>query len=135
MTSEQQLLERITITPGLMSAKPTIRGMRFPVSDILELLASGLSEKEIIEQHPILEPADIQASLFYASLKINKVVSWTLGVDNLFNVHPAVALIKGSVSPTSGSSSFGDSESGGPYEAVQMGFNGMRLFTKLTFHF
>ena len=71
----------------------------------------------------------------YASLKINKVVSWTLGVDNLFNVHPAVALIKGSVSPTSGSSSFGDSESGGPYEAVQMGFNGMRLFTKLTFHF
>ena len=67
-------MERITITPGLMSAKPTIRGMRFPVSDILELLASGLSEKEIIKQHPILEPADIQASLFYASLKIKNTV-------------------------------------------------------------
>jgi iron complex outermembrane recepter protein len=53
----------------------------------------------------------------------------------LFNVHPDVALVKGSVSPTSGTSSFGDSESGGPYEAVQMGFNGTRIFTKLTWNF
>ncbi|MDB5137849.1 MAG: iron complex outerrane recepter protein [Mucilaginibacter sp.] len=70
----------------------------------------------------------------YASLKINKAISWTIGVDNLFNVHPDTNVIKGSVNPNS-SSSFGDSESGGPFEAVQMGFNGMRIFTKLTFHF
>jgi len=71
----------------------------------------------------------------YVSLKVNKSLLWTFGIDNLFNVHPDVALVKGSTSATSGSSSFGDSESGGPYEAVQMGFNGTRMFTKLTFKF
>ena len=71
MTSQQQiLLERVTIKPGLMSGKPTIRGLRFPVGDILELIASGLSEKDILEQHPILQKEDIQAALLYASLKM-----------------------------------------------------------------
>ena len=70
----------------------------------------------------------------YVSLKVNKTLSWTVGVDNLFNVHPGTNIIKGSVDPNS-SSSFGDSESGGPFEAVQMGFNGTRIFSKLTFHF
>jgi uncharacterized protein (DUF433 family) len=75
MTSEQQiLLQRITIAPGLMNGKPTIRGLRFPVGDILELLASGLSEKEIVEQHPILEIEDIHAALLYASLKMKNTV-------------------------------------------------------------
>lgn len=76
MTSQQQaLLQRITIVPGLMGGKPTIRGLRFPVADILELLASGLNDKEILEQHPILEPEDIQAALLYASLKIKNTVT------------------------------------------------------------
>ncbi|MDP9077153.1 MAG: TonB-dependent receptor [Bacteroidota bacterium] len=70
----------------------------------------------------------------YASVKVSKIMSWTVGVDNLFNVHPGNNVIKGSVDPNS-SSSFGDSESGGPFEAVQMGFNGTRIFTKLAFHF
>jgi uncharacterized protein (DUF433 family) len=75
MTSQQEtLLQRITILPGLMSGKPTIRGMRFPVGDILELLSTGLTEKEILEQHPILEKADIQAALLYASLKLKNTV-------------------------------------------------------------
>lgn len=64
------LLSRITIIPGLMSGKPTIRGMRFPVADILEMLASKMSEQEILEQHPVLEADDISAALLYASLKI-----------------------------------------------------------------
>lgn len=67
---QQELLKRITIVPGLMSGKPTIRGMRFPVGDILELLADGMTEDEIIEQHPILEKEDIFAALLYASLKM-----------------------------------------------------------------
>jgi iron complex outermembrane receptor protein len=71
----------------------------------------------------------------YISYKVTKTFSWTAGVDNLFNVHPDKAIVPGSVNPTSGTSSFGDSESGGPFEAVQMGFNGMRIFTKLSFHF
>ena len=71
MTSDQQiLLERITIKPGLMSGKPTIRGLRFPVGDILEMLAGDMTEKDILEQHPILQKEDIRAALLYASLKM-----------------------------------------------------------------
>ncbi len=65
-----KLLERITLSPGLLGGKPSIRGLRFLVSDILELLSSGMSESDILEQHPILEKEDIQAALIYASNKI-----------------------------------------------------------------
>lgn len=57
-----------------MSGRPVVRGMRFPVSNILELLASGLSVNEIINQHPLLEENDIKAALLYASLKMNNTV-------------------------------------------------------------
>ena len=67
---QQSLLERITLIPGLLNGKPTVRGLRFPVSDILVLLSSGMNETEILEQHPILEPEDISAALLYASLKM-----------------------------------------------------------------
>ena len=72
----------------------------------------------------------------YASYKFSKVVSWTLGVDNIFNVHPNLAIVQGSVGAFgNGGSSWGDSESGGAFDAVQMGSNGRRLFTKLLFNF
>jgi len=100
-----------------------------PFFPYVTLDATGQAIPEIFDFKPKVT-TDI-----YASVKVNKTMSWTLGIDNLFNVHPNTNVIKGSVSPTSGSSSFGDSESGGPFEAVQMGFNGMRIFTKLTFHF
>lgn len=67
----------------------------------------------------------------YVSYKIRKNLSWDIGVDNLFNVHPDEAIVKGSSSATDGTSSFGDSNSGGPFESVQMGFDGMRIYTKL----
>ena len=67
----QELLKRITIKPGMMGGRPTIREMRFPVGDILEMLASGMKEIEILEQHPILEREDIAAALLYASYQIN----------------------------------------------------------------
>lgn len=66
---EQELLKRITIIPGLMGGKPTIRGMRFPVGNIYELLASGMTNDQILEQHPILELDDIKAALIFAALK------------------------------------------------------------------
>jgi uncharacterized protein (DUF433 family) len=72
--TNKALLERITLIPGLMGGKPTIRGMRFPVSDVLELLSSGLTEAEILEQHPLLEDEDIKAALLYASLKLKNTV-------------------------------------------------------------
>jgi iron complex outermembrane receptor protein len=99
-----------------------------PFFPYVTLDATGAKIPEIFDFSPKV------TTDLYASLKINKVISWTVGVDNLFNVHPDTNVIKGSVIPN-GSSSFGDSESGGPFEAVQMGFNGTRLFTKLTFHF
>ena len=66
---ETELLKRITIIPGLMSGKPTIRGMRFPVGDILEMLANEMTAEEILEQHPVLEKEDIRAALVYAALR------------------------------------------------------------------
>jgi len=67
---ETELLKRITIIPGLMGGKPTIRGMRFPVKDIIELLASGMSNAQILEEHPALEEEDIKAALLYAALRL-----------------------------------------------------------------
>jgi iron complex outermembrane receptor protein len=66
----------------------------------------------------------------YLTYKINKNLSWVLGADNIFNVHPDLAATKGAKN-----ASWGDSESGGPFDAVQMGYNGMRLFTKVVLHF
>jgi iron complex outermembrane receptor protein len=66
----------------------------------------------------------------YFSYRICKNVTWVIGVDNIFNVHPDVA-----ATVDAKSESWGDSESGGPFEAVQMGYNGMRLFTNVVLHF
>ena len=70
------------------------------------------------------------ATDLYASYKISKEVTWTLGVDNVFNVHPDLSVTAGAHQQ-----SWGDSESGGPFDAIQMGYNGMRLFTKLILSF
>ena len=71
----------------------------------------------------------------YFNYKLSANAGLTIGVDNLFNVHPDKAVVPGSVNLATGSSSWGDSESGGPFDAVQMGFNGMRLFAKVIFSF
>ena len=68
---DEILLKRITINPEIMGGKPIIRGMRFPVADVLQLLASGMTETEILEQHPYLEKDDITAALLYGSFTIN----------------------------------------------------------------
>jgi uncharacterized protein (DUF433 family) len=57
------LLERITINPKQCGGRPCIRGMRIRVSDVLDLLAAGLSEAEILEEMPDLEADDLKASL------------------------------------------------------------------------
>jgi len=67
---ETELSKRITIVPGLMGGKPTIRAMRFTVKDILELLASGMRHEQILEEHPALEEDDIKAALLYAAGRI-----------------------------------------------------------------
>jgi len=74
METQSKLLNRITIVPGMLGSKPTIRGLRFPVGDVLEMLADGMTEEQILEQHPILEKEDISAVLLYASLKMKNTV-------------------------------------------------------------
>jgi uncharacterized protein (DUF433 family) len=59
--------ERITIEPDKRGGKPCIRGLRITVYDILGYLASGMSEAEIIEDFPVLEPQDIRAALAFAA--------------------------------------------------------------------
>lgn len=71
---QQKLLERITLIPDLLGGKPTIRAQRFLVSDVLELLSTGMSEEEILEEHPVLQKEDIQAALLYASLKMKNTI-------------------------------------------------------------
>jgi uncharacterized protein (DUF433 family) len=72
---KNQLLERITTNPEVCGGKPCIRGLRVRVTDVLELLASGLSAEEIIKDElPYLEREDIAASLLYAASRLNHPV-------------------------------------------------------------
>ena len=66
--------DRITIEPGKRGGKPCIRGMRITVSDVLEYLASGMSEKEILEDFPDLERDDIKAVLAFAADRERKLL-------------------------------------------------------------
>lgn len=60
------LLERITANPKQCGGRPCIRGMRIRVVDVLDLLAGGLTQEEVLAELPDLEPDDIRASLTYA---------------------------------------------------------------------
>ncbi len=60
-------LDRITFNPRIMAGQACIRGMRVPVSLILNLVANGKTVEEIIEDYPYLEVEDIQQSLLYAA--------------------------------------------------------------------
>jgi uncharacterized protein (DUF433 family) len=59
--------ERITIDPNVCTGKPCIRGLRFPVSRLLGLLASGETKQSILEAYPYLEAEDIDEALRYAA--------------------------------------------------------------------
>jgi uncharacterized protein (DUF433 family) len=61
------LLDRITIDPARRSGKPCIRDTRISVYDVLDYLASGMSEQEILADFPELAPDDLKASLAFAA--------------------------------------------------------------------
>ena len=65
--TRQELLQRIWIDPGRCFGKPCIRGHRIWVSLILDLLASGTTQQELLQDYPGLEPADIQACIAYGA--------------------------------------------------------------------
>jgi uncharacterized protein (DUF433 family) len=66
-TRDVQLLERITVHPGLMGGKPTVRGLRITVEQLLLALAHGVNEQSLLDDYPELTRDDIAAALLYAS--------------------------------------------------------------------
>lgn len=62
----ENLLKRIKIDPKICHGKPTIRGLRYPVENMLELLASGMTIEELLLDYPDLEKEDFLACLLYA---------------------------------------------------------------------
>ncbi len=64
----------ITIEPGKRSGKPCIRGLRITVSDVLEYLASGMTEEEILRDFPELTSEDIRACLAFAADRERKLM-------------------------------------------------------------
>jgi uncharacterized protein (DUF433 family) len=67
-------MQRITFNPDQCGGRPCIRGMRIRVKDVLDMLAGGASEAEILESYPYLEREDIQASLEYAAAQVDHAV-------------------------------------------------------------
>ncbi len=67
-------LHRITFNPKQCAGRPCIRGMRIRVKDVLEMLAAGATEVEILESYPYLEREDIRASLEYAAKQVDHAV-------------------------------------------------------------
>ena len=66
--------DRITFDPEQCGGRPCIRGMRIRVKDVLELLSSGVSEAEILEDFPYLEGDDIRACLAFAAQQADHVI-------------------------------------------------------------
>jgi uncharacterized protein (DUF433 family) len=61
------LLSRITLDPQICHGKPCIRGLRYPVEFLLELLSGGTTVEQILTDYPDLQPDDIQAAFAYAA--------------------------------------------------------------------
>ncbi len=69
---------RITVGPKVCNGKPCIRGLRFPVSRVLGLLAAGETKESILKAYPYLEPEDIDEALRYAAaLAEDEVLEFT----------------------------------------------------------
>ena len=69
-----KLAERITVDPEQCGGRPCIRGMRIRVTDVLDLLANGLTPEQVMEELPDLEPEDIAACLRFASRRLDHPV-------------------------------------------------------------
>jgi uncharacterized protein (DUF433 family) len=66
MTTDSELLRRVTSDPAILGGKPIVRGRRLAVEHILAMLAAGDSAQDILTAYPFLEPDDIRACMLYA---------------------------------------------------------------------
>ena len=69
-----KLIDRITVDKNQCGGRPCIRGMRIRVADVLELLANGLTQEEVLEEFPDLEREDVQACLKFAGQRFDHPV-------------------------------------------------------------
>lgn len=76
------LLDRITVNPDVLVGKPTIRGLRISVEQIIKALAAGLTEDEILDEYPELKKDDIKAALLYASKVLESEKIFTINAWN-----------------------------------------------------
>ena len=79
--ANRELLERITVNPDVMVGKPTIRGLRITVEQILRALAAGITTQELLEDYPEMEPEDIQAVLLYAAELVSEEQVFKVGAS------------------------------------------------------
>ena len=63
----EELLKRITIDPGICHGKPCVRGLRYPVAILLDLMSGGMTHEEILADYTDLERADLLAALAYGA--------------------------------------------------------------------
>jgi uncharacterized protein (DUF433 family) len=70
-----ELDDYITITPGVRSDKPCIKGTRITVYDVLEYLAGGMTEAQVLADFPGLRPEDIRACLAFAAARERRLAS------------------------------------------------------------
>lgn len=74
MINQKNQANRITFNPNQCGGRPCIRGMRIRVKDVLDMLAGGATEQEILQDFPYLEAADIRACLEYAAAQLDHAV-------------------------------------------------------------
>jgi uncharacterized protein (DUF433 family) len=67
-----EVFQRITVNPDPCGGLPCVRGLRIRVSDVLDLMAAGLTPEAVLQELPDLEPADITACLRFASLTTSR---------------------------------------------------------------
>ncbi|MBX9828517.1 MAG: DUF433 domain-containing protein [Xanthobacteraceae bacterium] len=63
---------RITVNPKLMGGVPCLRGLRIPVSTVVDMVADGMTEADILKSYPDLEPGDIAEALRYAAAAVRE---------------------------------------------------------------
>ena len=74
MVSKDSLMNRITVDPGVCGGQPCLRGQRIRVTDVLELLSSGATVEQIVEDYSTLETDDVLAAIEYAARQIDHAV-------------------------------------------------------------
>ena len=75
VTYMEELMDRIVVNPKILVGKPVIKGTRIPVYLIIEFIANGMTEQEILKEYPTLKKEDIKAALLYASRCLDREVT------------------------------------------------------------